>query len=96
MQFSENKHEIENLNELIKHSREIEQIEKPFQSGSFQIGFANTQYDVDLIWKEKKIMIFSEGNRDEYEIAAKSSEWKSILLSNENISFSDIIKILEE
>ena len=96
VQFSENKHEIENLNELIKHSREIEQIEKPFQSGSFQIGFANTQYDVDLIWKEKKIMIFSEGNRDEYEIAAKSSEWKSILLSNENISFSDIIKILEE
>lgn len=96
LQFSENKHEIENLKNLIQYSDEKKQIEKPFQSGSFQIGIDDIQYDVDLIWKKKKIMMFSERNHEEYELAKKSIGWRSVLLSDEEVTYRDIFEILEE
>lgn len=96
MQFSTDKTEIKVLEELLAHSRMFDRKERPCQSGSFQIGLSFDQYDVDLIWKQARLMLFTEGNKEEYELASKCGTWKCILLSDKAVTWESVLNELGE
>ena len=91
LQFSESDVERKLLGELVDSSDTIKSSEKPYQSGTFQVGFNGESYDVDLIWKEKKIMIFSEENAEEYSLIANKTDWKCFLLCDESVTAQMIV-----
>lgn len=91
LQFSSNESEKNLLKELISCSDAMACMEKPYQSGTFQIGFGGEIYGVDLIWKDKKVMLFAEENYDEYNLAANNTDWKCFLLSSEGLTVKMLV-----
>ena len=96
MQFSTDEAEIKILGELLEHSGAFEGKEQPCQSGSFQIGLSFEQYDVNLIWKKARLMLFTEENKEEYELASKCGTWKCILLSDKAVTWESVLNELGE
>lgn len=96
IQFSTDETEIKVLEELLEHAGAFDRMERPCQSGSFQIGLSFEQYDVDLIWKQAKLMLFTEENREEYELARKCGTWKCILLSDKTVTWKSVLNELGE
>ena len=96
MQFSTDETEINILEALLEHSRAFDGKERPCQSGSFQIGLSFEQYNVDLIWKKAQLMLFTEENKEEYELASKCGTWKCILLSDKVVTWESILNELGE
>lgn|GEM_PF-3782592 len=69
--------------------------EKPFQAGTFQVIGDSNYYNVDLYWLDKKVMIFSAENEEEFNKASKS-EWKCFWLSGEGTIADSVMAVLKE
>ena len=95
LQFSSNKHEREIINELIDKIFDYKDGEKPFQAGTFQVLGDPNYYNVDLYWPNKKVMIFSAENEEEFDKASRS-EWKCFCLSGEGAIADSVLAVLKE
>ena len=71
-----------------KNSEKFEGLEKPFQDAEL-ITEDNISIACDLLWKNAKVLFFTESSRDEYE-AAVDTDWKCICVD----SHTDVVKEL--
>lgn len=67
----------------------------PVQAGTFQVIGDSNYYNVDLYWLDKKVMIFSAENEEEFNKASKS-EWKCFWLSVEGTIVDSVLAVLKE
>ena len=91
LQFSESESERKLLLDLANSPDFVNSMAKPYKSGTFQLGINGAAYDVDLIWKETKIMMFSEEHSEEYNLIANKTDWKCFLLSDEELTVQIIV-----
>lgn len=86
--FAETKESKAVYLELQKNSEKFEGLEKPFQDAEL-ITEDNISIACDLLWKNAKVLFFTESSRDEYE-AAVDTDWKCICVD----SHTDVVKEL--
>lgn len=91
--WSEDDNEKIKLDQLINKSQILYYTEKPICNGSLRIIESNEEIKADLIWKNLKILLFLTDNAEDYE-KAKDSDWKCLLLSDEETTSDSIINEL--
>lgn len=79
------------LNTLMQRTDELINCEKPINNGYMKIIEKNEEIQVDLIWKNSKVLLFLMENEENYE-KAKNSAWKCFLLTKENFSVTKLIE----
>lgn len=80
---SEEKNKIE---ELLKNISKFEKLERPGCNGTFTDAETMNDYNVDLIWKKSKVMVFTAENEEEY-LLAKDSDWKCFSIKNDDFNW---------
>lgn len=88
--WSEDDDEKVMLDQLAEKSHILTNIEKPVFNGSLKVFETNEEIKFDLIWRNSKILLFLSYNEEDYKIA-KDSDWKCILMSNDDITTESII-----
>lgn len=84
LSWTENNDEKTVLNALINDDR-YNQLEKPISGCSFLIiGEEQNEYTCDLVWKNAKVMLFSQDNNKDYNIA-KGSDYKCFTLTSDDL-----------
>lgn len=87
-----NSEEKEVLQEFVSCAGAFESLEKPYYDCEFSIN--EESFYCDLLWKNAKLMLFTEANRDGYD-AARKSNWKCILISEPDITPEILISLLK-
>lgn len=80
--------------EMIKNSDDFLNSEKPINDGTVKIIETNEEIQVDLIWKNSKVLFFLYDNKENYE-KVKDTDWKCYCITNDSNTlrtFCDSIK----
>ena len=94
-EFSDNEHELAMLTELSTWSSELSAVEKPKQNTSFRVVGGKETYNCDLYWPNRKTALFTEDNKEGFEMANKS-DYFCIYLGDEKETAERIISILKK
>ncbi len=94
VQFAENS-EKEKIEELLENISEFDSLERPGYDGTFTTLDSMEDYGVDLIWKKSKVMVFSNDNREEYELA-KGKDWKCYFINSTDFQWRMLLEDLKE
>lgn len=91
-QFAVSETEKNAIKIICEHESDFMNLEKPYKGASFSFDLIKN-YDVDLVWMDAKVLLFSGENEEEY-VQSQKSDWNSFSLSNENFSYNEFIRVL--
>lgn len=87
---TEDVQEVQFFEKLIELSTSV--YEKPIYAGSVKIN--DVIIDVDLVWRESKVLFFLNENYDCYKVA-KNCGWKCFCMKEENINAKELLNSIE-
>ena len=89
-----NECEIPLIDDLITNVERFRGIAKPHRAATFFEKGKKQALEADLIWPEKRVMLFTSENEDEYNVAV-NSQWKCFYTADSKLSWDKILKALK-
>lgn len=79
-----------NIRKIIENLESLCFDEKPYENSEFIVKGKGEKYGCELLWKNKKVMYFSECSEDDYK-AAQNSDWKCFYGADPNFDVEEFI-----
>lgn len=89
-----NECEISLIDDLIMNAEKFDGVAKPHRAATFIAKGRKQALEADLIWPEKKVILFTSENEAEYKVAA-NSQWKCFCTADSSLSWDKILKYLK-